>query len=249
MNYMALDKSNPLPLYHQLKNYLEKRIQEDYKPGDVFPSENEISKLYDVSRITVRAAIQELERAGLVEKKQGKGTFIKSNVIERNTKKLLSWTQEMELLGYKPKLVHIFEEVYEADRTIAALFEIKEGTEIKKITRIKYIEEGKIFIISSILNPQYIPKFNIQELGNNSLYEMFKTKYNYPVRFAEEIVEAKAADKSTAETLHIEPGEPILSIKRTSYLQNQKILATGQLISRAGAYQYKARLFAKPLLS
>lgn len=74
---MKLNNASSLPLYEQLminiKDEMDKGV---YKAGDRIPNEAELCDLYSVSRITVRRAIQELVEEGLLERKQGKGTFV-----------------------------------------------------------------------------------------------------------------------------------------------------------------------------
>ena len=72
-----LQRSSPLPLYHQLKQLLADRIQRgEWKPGDLVPGEHELQDTFHLSRTTVRQAMQELEREGFVTRHRGRGTFV-----------------------------------------------------------------------------------------------------------------------------------------------------------------------------
>lgn len=71
-----LNKSSSTPLYMQLKNQLQEKIEQDMSVGDLLLTETEIEKMYHVSRMTVRKAIEELVNEGIVSKQQGKGTFV-----------------------------------------------------------------------------------------------------------------------------------------------------------------------------
>ena len=66
-----------VPLYAQLKYKLLKEIEDNYKQGDLLPPESKLISLYKISRITVRKAMDELEREGIITKKQGRGTYVK----------------------------------------------------------------------------------------------------------------------------------------------------------------------------
>ena len=64
------------PLYDQLVDILTEKIDHEYRAGDMIPSERELSERYGLSRTTVRLALQELERLGLVVRQHGRGTFV-----------------------------------------------------------------------------------------------------------------------------------------------------------------------------
>lgn len=74
----AIDKSSPLPLYFQVKEDIEKKIKEEvYIEGEALPSEIALIDQYNVSRTTIRQAVEQLVNDGLLERRRGKGTFVK----------------------------------------------------------------------------------------------------------------------------------------------------------------------------
>lgn len=240
---MVLDKNSPVPLYHQLKLHLEELIQNDYNPGELFLSDLEISKAFNVSRVTVRKSVAELEKSNLLERSENGEIYIKRNIIERTTDKLLSWTQEMKILGYKPKLLKIEEHSFVADAKTARIFGIEEGSQLKEICRIKNINDMGNFIFTTVLNPKYIDSIDLKDLDNNSLYDLLNERYAFEISSAEEIIEAKIADEELAKALDMNIGEPVLSITRISYLRNNHALVIGNTLAKATTYQYRAKLF------
>ena len=78
----AIDKSSPLPLYFQVKEDIEKKIKEEvYIEGEALPSEIALIDQYNVSRTTIRQAVEQLVNDGLLERRRGKGTFVKKRGI------------------------------------------------------------------------------------------------------------------------------------------------------------------------
>lgn len=72
-----LDKDSPIPLYIQFKEYLLDRIERgELEPGQRLPSEREFCDQLGVSRITIRQALNELVRDGMIQSVPGKGTFV-----------------------------------------------------------------------------------------------------------------------------------------------------------------------------
>ena len=96
-----LDKSNPVPLYHQLKESLLERITSKfYAVGDLIPSEFELQEMYKVSRITIRRAIQELVQDGFLSAQQGKGTYVSQPKASQE----LSLSSNLTVLGSMRRL-------------------------------------------------------------------------------------------------------------------------------------------------
>ncbi len=88
-----LDKASATPFYQQIANQIRSRIESgEYEPGQLLPTEPMLCKEYDVSRITVRSAIQSLADLGLVIKKPGKGSFVADNISRQSYKSFRGFT-------------------------------------------------------------------------------------------------------------------------------------------------------------
>ena len=97
-----LNSSAAVPLYVQLKEKIEQKISDgEYKPGEKLQTEGEMAKSFGVSIITVRKAVSELVEKGLVEKKQGKGTFVCQRKVTKDMKKLQSFSEMCAHMGMK----------------------------------------------------------------------------------------------------------------------------------------------------
>src|SRR5690625_3546782 len=100
---VTLMSRSKIPLYKQVKQKMIKEINQYMKAGDLIPTESELEEKFNVSRITVRKAIDELVEEGYVEKIQGKGTFVLSTKIVQDANSITSWTEEMLLKGKNPE--------------------------------------------------------------------------------------------------------------------------------------------------
>src|SRR5579863_2299390 len=99
----TLERSNPLPLYYQLKEVLRQQIQAGHlAPHSVIPSEPELVSSYHVSRATVRQALSELVREGLLYREHGRGTYVSDPRVQQDVSELSSLTQELRKLGKRP---------------------------------------------------------------------------------------------------------------------------------------------------
>jgi len=98
-----VNRNHPLPLYYQLMHELRLRIERgEWKPGDLFPPERELSETYGVSRMTVRQALAELVNDGLLRRDQGRGTFVAKPKLRKRLFRLTSFTEDMRARGKQP---------------------------------------------------------------------------------------------------------------------------------------------------
>ena len=88
------------PIYQKIESDIKTKIDKnELKSGDLVPSENQLTKLYDVSRMTVRQALNNLVTDGYLYKHKGKGTFVSQRKIEKNIHGVRGFTEEMEDVG------------------------------------------------------------------------------------------------------------------------------------------------------
>ena len=108
------------PLYDQLVDILTEKIENEYRPGDLMPSERELSERYALSRTTVRLALQELERLGLVVRQHGRGTFVADRAAQAtNLMQAYSFTNQMRSLGRVPETTILEFSEIEVDKNLA----------------------------------------------------------------------------------------------------------------------------------
>ena len=127
------------PIYLIIENDIKAAINNgSFKSGDLIPSENELKEKYNVSRMTVRQALNNLVNEGLLFRHQGKGTFVSNAKIEKSIQGIRSFTEEMEATNRKvSSKVITFKEI-KANQIIAEKLFLKKGDLIYYIERIRY---------------------------------------------------------------------------------------------------------------
>src|SRR6059058_1119123 len=124
----AIYRNSPLPLYFQLKEIMRERIRSDeWKPGDLIPSERELSEKYGISRMTARQAITELVNEGLFYREQGKGTFVSHLKISQQLIRLTGFTEDIRARGQRPDTKVLSATMCPADESTAERLRIKTG--------------------------------------------------------------------------------------------------------------------------
>lgn len=237
-----LDRDSGMPLYIQLKEILKEHIEANYRPGDMIPVESEIEEMYQVSRMTVRKAIDELVDDQIVVKQQGRGTFVQSPKITQDMSRIFSWTEEMQQLGKQTETRGLEIQEVRPSRKMAQQLQLGANEKLISIKRIRYANGEPIVIMINYLRASYIPGFLETGLQSESLYDDLEKRYGIRFSDAEEIVSAREATDLEALALRIEQYSPVMHIVRTSYMADGTPMEAVDLVARADRYQYSIRL-------
>lgn len=202
--------------YKWIKQEIKEKIERhELKEGQVIPSESELCARYQVSRITVRKAIDELVRDGLVYRIKGKGTFVQ-NLEKKGLSNIYSFTEAILHRGKTPSKRLLSMEKTEAD---SALKE-RMGLECGQVYRIKslYFADGQPYCVNtSVLPADLFPNLEFFDFNNRSLYEVLKSFYDLSFTRVNQVIHAVAADEETGTLLEMQVGRPLLNIDAASY--------------------------------
>ncbi len=235
--------SRQAPLYHWLSETLREEIaQGAYKPGDALPTEHDLMRHYSLSSTTVRRAVQDLAREGLIYRKAGKGTFVMRTRLEEHLSRLTSFSQQMRSRAISPsfRLVGVKRSVPPAEvaRTLGLAVE-QEATYIERIL----VGNGEpIGLTQGYWRSEVgelLVKFDLNQVG---LYEAMENTLGIPLVEAEESISAGVADADVAKKLDIQRKSPLLVQRRVSYTHDMRALEHTTTFYRADRYEYKIRL-------
>jgi GntR family transcriptional regulator len=236
-----------IPLYYQLENVLREKINSGaFPPGERVPTEIELIEAYGVSRITVRQALRALTDEGLIERQQGRGTFVANRKSRKGrfsgTIHLTGSLDELIAMGMDTPVKVLEMNLVEADAHEAELLEIPVGRRIYRLKRLR-MNEGKPF--GMIFN--YIPedigaKLTIEELGSGALLHTMETKLGINLDTAVQAIHAELADPYVAKLLGVRVGTALLSIERTVYTDKKRPVEYVHTLYRSDLYGYSVRL-------
>jgi GntR family transcriptional regulator len=212
------------------------------KSGDMLPTEPEIEKMYQVSRMTVRKAIEELVAEGRVSKQQGRGTFVQSPGIIQEAGKITSWTEEMKLKGKETKTIGLqILEIYPSNK-LAADLSLKKNEKVVCIKRVRVVDGEPLAIMVNYLRSTAVPGLLESGLTSESLYEELENRYNIVIERATERIRAREASELEAISLNIPPYSAVLQVTRLSYLSDGMPFEVVEMTTRADRYQYHIEL-------
>jgi GntR family transcriptional regulator len=234
-----IDRDSPVPLYHQVREALLSMVNEgEYRVGDPILTERELGDYFQVSRITVRRAIEDLVREGYLITRQGKGTYVARPKIQRHIAEMKSFSQEMEEEGYHPdsRLLSLRHE--RAGAYVAGSLDIDKEAWIWVVERLRLADDEPLCLSLAYLHlpPQVTltPKELEQE---KSLWRILERK---GVRMArtEGNIQAVAAGDREAQLLLIEQGAPLLLVEGTVFAIDGTPIEFHQIYNRGDRYKY-----------
>lgn len=236
-----INKNSTTPLYIQLMNILIDQIENNMEENDKLDSEREICKKYDVSRTTVREALDELEKNNYIYKVQGKGNFISPRVVEQELIRVSSFTEEMKKHGKKPTSKLLNFEITEANSKVARKLKIEENELVFKISRIRIADDIPMIYEMTYLPYERFKTLTKEMIEKNPLYEIFKKIFNTYITSAEEVIESVLINKLESIYLEIPQGQAGLKFERIAY-EKDKIIEYTITIARGDKYRYRVSL-------
>lgn len=212
----AATNGNGLPAYRRIQDAIRTKIEQGrLKPGEVVDSERELAKIHRVSLMTARHALAELQREGLVERHRGSGTFVAPPKIEFN--KLTSFTEQMSSRSMPANSKVLHASVVQGEHDIAARLALPAGSRLVFIERLREAGAEPFALESSYLSAAIYGSIVRAPLDRGSLFTTLERDYNTKLAYADEDIDATAADPKTAELLSLPRGAPLLRIRQTIF--------------------------------
>ena len=235
------------PLYQQIKSLLLQGLQKgEFKPGELIPSELELSARYGVSQGTVRKAIDELASENLLVRKQGKGTYVATH---SETQVQYRFLQLVPDSGDRNQEGPADRQIIECRKTrasaeIAKLLHLNGGEPLLSARRVL-----SFLKVPTVLEDIWLPGTPFKGLTaerlaehQGPLYALFETEFGVRMVRATEKVRAVAANEAQAKLLQVEPGTPLLSVERVAYTYRDIPMELRRALYRTDTHHYRNEL-------
>lgn len=229
-------------LYHQLADLLKERMNTGMIPHDKLPSERKLTHEYDVSRTTVRLALEELERSGYIYRRHGKGTFV-SDIKNDDTDlaTAYSFTEQMKQMGKKPETRILLFEKITADYFVSQRLNLSLSEEVYHLSRLRLADNEPLMIEETYLPAKKFLSLEELLLRSKPLYDVFSEDFDQIIRLADEELYASIASLEDAKLLMIPEGAPVLHLARSTYNVKNEIIEYTLSVARADQFHYKIR--------
>lgn len=209
--------------------------------GDQMPTEEAIGTMFDVSRITVRKALDGLVQGGYVYKIQGKGSFVTSRKADIQLDHLIGFSEEMRELGMEPSSVLINQTITSPNEIATSMLQLEKDQKVYALTRVRYADDipmaiEKVFL--PFVRFAGMEKYDLE----NSLYAILKNHYACEANRAVQSIQSGLVNTSDAKLLQIKVGAPILRISRTTYDSNDRPFEYTESTYRGDKYIFRVSL-------
>jgi GntR family transcriptional regulator len=234
-----------VPLYHQVEQLIRHRVvKQHYPPGSQIPSEHELCRELKVSRITVREALRELVRQGMLVKVQGKGTFVSPDAA--TTLPPIKYTGALEDVYERVLRLNVVDVDISRIPVPAMVRQVlnlpAEEDELTCIKRLRYIDDEPFSFTVNFLPVSIGDRIKKEELFTVPLMAILEEEMKIPIVRALETVEAAPADPEVSGRLRMPVLYPVMHVTRTMYTEGDKPFELVETFYRADKYKYSVNL-------
>lgn len=236
-----LDRSDSTPKYLQVRRKLRDALENDaLRPEDALPTERDLADELGVSRITIRKAIGALVDEGLLQRRQGAGTFVTDGRarIEKSSSRITSFSEDMIARGLTPRSQWIGRSDGFVTPEEALAMGLSPGSRVFRFSRIRFANDMPMALESSTIDAACLES---AEAVETSLYEALAAKGKRPVRALQRL-RAIAFDEERAALLGLPPGSPGLLIERRGFDRGGRLIELTTSYYRGDAYDFVAEL-------
>jgi GntR family transcriptional regulator len=242
---LELRKESAVPLYIQLAGAIEKAVLEGAFPeGARIPSEQELIRAYEISRITVRLAMRNLFEKKLIVRKQGLGTFVRKQMISQPVDDLFGYYPALLRKGLKPK-IQILEY-----RTVSATPEVRENLHLspkEKVLRFirQYFLEKDVRVIIEMNIPEVLARhWTEKEAAVENSFHLLRERAGVQILSSAVRIKASVASRELGALMNLSKGSPVLELRRLTYSFEQKPVESAVLYFPGDSYELTATLQA-----
>lgn len=237
MQEKLLEKKSQSPLYQQLMSRLKNDIMAGvYPPGARIPSEQLLCDLYGVSRVTVRKAMLDLVQEGLLVRRQGKGTFVAQERIQRDLQQITSFSDACRQNGHTAGARLVSAEIAAAAAEDAEKLGLKPGSCVVEIVRLRLCDGEPVMLEINRFPERFA--FLMEETGEGSLYECLMRHGCMPSSAVHDIALGHATPM-VARHLGCQPGDALLLLDEMVLDQHGEPLHLSRQWIRGDKYTFR----------
>lgn len=215
LTYNYMDSDRAMPQYRKVYETLRKHIEQgEYAEGDILPSENELCAVHQVTRPTVRKALDILTNDGFIKKRQGLGSVVQSKPKGIG---ILSLGGTTSAVGHENLITKVIVKPIVQPWPNDFIFElndIERESGCIYFERLRLIYNEPVFYDISYLPNINLPRFTSKNLNNNSLFDTLRKSYQIKVNGGEQNIKAILADQNIQKHLEVDKNTPIVNLQR-----------------------------------
>jgi GntR family transcriptional regulator len=234
---LHIDFESKVPLYYQLKEQIKQCIMSGkYKDGDLLPSEREFGDQYELSSTTVRRALNDLVQESFLERKAGKGTFVRRRKVTRDLRKVLGFTKNMSEMGLKPSTTVLSKNVVSANAFARQRMGLEKGIRVVRLKRLRLADGVPMMLETRYIRSDLCPGIEKEELSS-SLWKVFEEKYGLnPNRHSQRMAIATVTGHE-ASLLTLQNNSNVFLIIGVTYVKDNVPIECEKSLYRSDKYE------------
>jgi GntR family transcriptional regulator len=209
--------------------------------GEAIPSERQLSGELGVSRLTVRAALDDLVREGFLERRHGAGTFVSEPKIAQELT-MTSFTEDMRRRGMAPSSKTLELKTVAAGARLGRLLHVSPSERIVVVTRLRYADRETMAIETLHVAEALVPGLNAKELERRSFYELLEERFGIVVVGGSQAIEPTVTNEEESAALGVPLHSPAFLFERTTRAADAKIVEYVRSIYRGDRYRLVSEL-------
>jgi GntR family transcriptional regulator len=211
-------------------------IDGELDPHDKLPTERELADQFSVSRLTVRGALERLEREGRVYRVQGSGTFVAEPRIAKSLE-LTSFSEDMRARGLTPGSRLVAAEVRPAGAQVGAALGSNPAAEVYHLRRVR-TADGQPMALEDVYLPTALVPGLLELDLSGGMYDILDERYRLRVERADQTIQATVLDPDEAELLETGPFSPAFRVRRTGFDARGRHVEYGTSLYRGDRYSF-----------
>lgn len=235
---VVIDHDSVIPLWHQLSEQIRKTIARGYyREGDYLPTEREWSERHGLSSTTIRRALGELVHEGLLERKAGKGTYVRSPKVKRNLRKVFGFTDNMNEMGLQPATRVLSKAIVPANEFAREKLGIGRRAKVLKLERLRLGNNIPMMLETRYIRIDLCPGIMKQDLAA-SLWKVFENVYGLkPRRHSQSLSIVRASERAST-LLGIAAGSAMFLVRGVTYLGDGSAIECEESTYRSDKYEF-----------
>jgi GntR family transcriptional regulator len=220
-------------------------LVEQLAVGDAIPSERQLSADFGVSRLTVRAALDELVREGYLVRRHGSGTFVSEPKIAQELT-MTSFTDDMRRRGLQPASKTLDLHTTPAGARLGRMLHVSPSEPVLVAVRLRLADGESMAIETVHIRAALVPGLTSADLEQMSFYELLRERYGIVVVGGEQTIEPTVTDEDESQALGVPLHSPAFRFERVTHSQSGEIIEFVESIYRGDRYRLVTALAIPP---
>jgi GntR family transcriptional regulator len=232
-----------IPLYYQIENILRGRILSgELPPGSPLPTEESLTREFNVSRVTVRRSLSKLENDSLIVRQRGRGTFVAEKPYPAATSRFSGSMEDLIALGIHTEAKVLAFELIEAPELVRDKLDLEDGERILRIEKVRSVENEPFSYVINYLPEKIGARLSPADMDRKPLLMILEDELGINADGAVQTIEAVVAEPETVPLLNVRVGDPLLKVERIVFDADDNPVEYVSVLYRADKYCFNVRL-------